>query len=320
MLTLFTTGKPFHGHSGVIQRNALKSWTLLHPDVEVILFGDEEGVGEVCAEYGLRHEPHVERHESGMKYLDYMFGRAQQIARHEYLCYANCDIVLMKDFREAFERTLAWRRRFLLVGQRWDTDVTQPIEFADEDWEERLREFAQMKGQRQHTDFADFFVFSKGLYDQVPPLVVGRSAWDAWLIWKGLSEGAAVVDCSRFVVAVHQNHGYGYHPQGKQGTNDDALALRNRELSGNGRHLRTIMDATHRLTKHGSIRWSPVRRYLPKTAMEKFWQALLVRTFPLRAWLGLRKETLGRLYGQQNKSVDQTRGSRRGDNQNGPRS
>jgi hypothetical protein len=41
MLTLFTTAKPFEGHSGVIQRNALKSWKLLHPDIEIILFGDD---------------------------------------------------------------------------------------------------------------------------------------------------------------------------------------------------------------------------------------------------------------------------------------
>jgi hypothetical protein len=44
MLTLFTTAKPFEGHSGVIQRNALKSWKRLHPDVEVILFGDDAGL------------------------------------------------------------------------------------------------------------------------------------------------------------------------------------------------------------------------------------------------------------------------------------
>ena len=41
MITIFSTPKPFRGHIGVIQRNALKSWTLLHPDVEMILFGDE---------------------------------------------------------------------------------------------------------------------------------------------------------------------------------------------------------------------------------------------------------------------------------------
>jgi len=72
MLTLFSTAKPFHGHNGIIQRNALKSWTLLHPSVEIILFGDDEGAAEVCAEYGLRHEPHVERHESGVKRLNYI--------------------------------------------------------------------------------------------------------------------------------------------------------------------------------------------------------------------------------------------------------
>ena len=38
MLTLFTTAKAFTGHSEIIQRNALKSWTLLHPDVEIILW------------------------------------------------------------------------------------------------------------------------------------------------------------------------------------------------------------------------------------------------------------------------------------------
>ena len=55
MITFFTTGKPFRGADGIIQRNALKSWKLLDPDVEVIVFGDEEGAAEVCADYGLRH-------------------------------------------------------------------------------------------------------------------------------------------------------------------------------------------------------------------------------------------------------------------------
>ena len=35
-----------YGHNGVIQRNALKSWTLAAPDAEVILLGDEDGAAE----------------------------------------------------------------------------------------------------------------------------------------------------------------------------------------------------------------------------------------------------------------------------------
>ena len=64
MLTVFSTAKSFHGHSGIIQRNALKSWTLLHPDVEVILFGDEDGAAETCRDLGIRHEPKVRRNET----------------------------------------------------------------------------------------------------------------------------------------------------------------------------------------------------------------------------------------------------------------
>ena len=48
MITFFTTGKPFTRHNGVVQRNALKSWELTAPGVEVILFGDEGGAAETA--------------------------------------------------------------------------------------------------------------------------------------------------------------------------------------------------------------------------------------------------------------------------------
>ena len=139
MLTLFTTAKPFRGHSAIIQRNALKSWTLLDPDIEIILFGDEEGAAEIATELGIRHEPHVERFEGKLPYVNYLFSRAQEIARHDYLCYANCDMLFMQDFFRAFEKAAQWQRRFLLVSQRWDADITDLIDFTRPDWNERTR-------------------------------------------------------------------------------------------------------------------------------------------------------------------------------------
>src|ERR1039457_6027675 len=123
MLTLFTTAKPFLGHSGIIQRNALQSWKLLHPDVEVILFGDEEGAADVSRELGLHHEPEIARDRAGLPYMNCMFDRAEEIARHDNLCYANCDIILTSDLLEALGRVRAVRSEFLIVGRRWDTDV-----------------------------------------------------------------------------------------------------------------------------------------------------------------------------------------------------
>src|SRR5260370_34192598 len=98
MLTLFTTAKAFRGHINVIQRNALKSWKLLHPDIEIILFGDDEGSAEVCREFGFRHEPYLARTEFGAMRLDDMFSKAHDAAKYDILCYVNYDIILMPHF------------------------------------------------------------------------------------------------------------------------------------------------------------------------------------------------------------------------------
>lgn len=299
MLTLFTTAKPFTGHAGIIQRNALRSWKLLHPQAEVILFGDEEGAAEVCEELDLRHEPHVERHESGMKYLNYLLDRAQGIARHKYLCYLNCDIILLEDFRAAFEIACRWRAQFLLVSRRWDTDVAKPINFNNPTWAADLRRKALSEGLKQRETYVDFFVFQRGVYTDVPSLVVGRSYWDWWFVGRALEIGIPVVDCSDFVVPVHQNHDYGYHPAGKMGTHEDGLAMRNYELAGGEARLRWIDDATHRLRCSGHISFNPrrykrtfreMRRFLTYRVWLPLWHLVLDVTRPVRSVLGLRSK------------------------------
>src|SRR6266478_7411323 len=105
MITFFTTAKPFTGHNGVIQRNALKSWTLVAPGAEVILFGDEEGAAETASTLEIIHVAEVERvvlkaglagtnpvTRQGPKVLRSFFDAAQRLAQHDVLCYVNCDI------------------------------------------------------------------------------------------------------------------------------------------------------------------------------------------------------------------------------------
>src|SRR5262249_25742853 len=217
MLTLFTTAKAFTGHSGIIQRNALKSWKLLHSDIEIILFGDDEGAAEISQELGFRHESHVERNKFGTKRIDYIFRRAQQIARHDLLCYSNCDMIYTRDFRTALETVQARFSKFLMVGRRWDTDVTSPLDFSSPCWDLDAVLLAREKGVRQPGYSVDYFAFRRGLYSQMPELVIGRVWWDHWLVWKARMESAAVVDVSPVVTAIQQNHGYSYHPDGAKG-------------------------------------------------------------------------------------------------------
>jgi hypothetical protein len=299
MLTIFATGKPFRGHTAIIQRNALKSWTLLHPEIEIILFGDDEGAAEVAAEFGLRHEPHVERNEHGTKRLDYLFAKAQSIARHQLLCYVNCDIILMEDFRRALERVRAAHREFLMVGRRWDADINEPLPFERPDWQTKLRRLAMRHGRQRTAEWIDYFAFTRGLYAADMPPFVLRVFWDNWLVWKALDSQKPVVDVSLVVVAVHQNHDYSYHPKGKEGVWSGDEAGQNGRLAGGWRHLRTIADAPEalaagRLKSSPRRHWSAVKRYarqagrvLLNDVWHPVWFSVLDLTRPVRRRLHL---------------------------------
>jgi hypothetical protein len=302
MITIFSTPKPFRGHIGIIQRNALKSWTLLNPDVEVILFGDEHGSGEAAAELCIRHEPHVERNSSGSKRIDYIFGRAQELARHDLVCYVNCDIVLTTDFIRAVERVRMEYSRFLMVGRRWDTPITRPLDFSDARWAENVCALGLAANDQRDAWWIDYFVFPRATYGtDLPPLAIGTIRWDNWLVWKALDSRFPVVDASEVVFAVHQNHDYSYHPQGKQGVWEGEEAKRNLQLAGGRGHLRNISHSTRRLTVDGRIRstwlrriWSELQRFVTNLP-SRLWYSALNASYAARQGTGLNREGLAQL-------------------------
>ena len=305
MLTIFTTAKPFRGHIAVIQRNALQSWALLHPDIQIILFGDDAGGADVAAELGIHHERHVEKTAFGAMRLDYMFHKAQELARHDVCCYVNCDIILLEDFLAALQRTVAAYPRFLMVGRRWDVDITAPLAFTSSNWQSQLLETVREHGKQRTPDWIDYFAFSRGVYDgQLPPLAIGRVFWDNWLVWKVIHDKNPVVDASQVVRAVHQNHDYTHHPQAAKGVWDGEEQRQNFQLIGGHGHLRTIAHAPVLLTPKGLApnrlhRVNYWARRTKRSAIEAHTKLqsyvlhpLLNLTRPIRKTFGLRKRSL----------------------------
>ncbi len=265
MLTLFSIPKAFHGHIGIIQTNAIQSWALLRPTCEVILFGDEEGTAETAARFGIRHVPEVERNEYRTPLLNSLFDNAQQIASHRLLCYVNADIILMSDFLMAVERVKKWLflflgRPFLLVGRRWDVAVDEAWDFTKVDWQDMLRARIATSGILRSDWAIDYFVFSRGLWGKIPPFAIGRTAWDNWLIYAARLRGAPVIDVTKVVSAVHQNHDYAHHPGGETGVFTGPESVRNRELGGKLSNFFSTLDATWILTETGLWpAWTHVR-------------------------------------------------------------
>jgi hypothetical protein len=249
-VTLIAIPKPFRGHVGVIQRNAIKSWAMLRPACEIILLGDDDGTSEMARQCGARHLPEVARNEFGTPLLDSAFAAAERAATNDLLCYVNADIILMSDFIAAVTRLATQIQRFLMVGKRWDVAIDRPWNFDQQGWEERLRSHVSSHGTFHDPYGPDYFVFSRGLWQALPPFAIGRFFWDYWLIFRARSLGVPVVDATDCVMAIHQTHDYSHSPAGAAGVWGPE-AQRNVVLAGGPEHFFTVGDATHILTRRG---------------------------------------------------------------------
>ena len=261
LITLFSAPKSFTDpHIALIQRNAIKSWTLL-PDVQVLLLGEETGLAEAAHELNAKHIPSVKCNENGTPLISSMFQLARENSNSDLLCIINADMILMPDFLEAarrsrlsqIPRSLAGQRdKFVLLSQRWDVDITQPIEFT-EGWQDRLWSTVHRQGSLHRPAGSDFFLFPKSCYQDIPNFTVGRAGWDNWMIYNARKQQWPVIDCTPSVMIIHQNHDYSHLPGGKPhyehpDTNE------NIRLAGGQANIRyTILDATHQLTADGKL-------------------------------------------------------------------
>ena len=270
LLTIFATPKKFEGHIGVIQRNAIASWTQVNPRPAIILFGTDAGTAEIAAEFGLQHVPHIKTNEWGTPLVSDLFEQAEKLGQTPVLSYVNSDIILFDDFPAALTRVAASSEKFLMVGRRTDVDIKEPIDFGT-NWVPQMRERARREGVLQIARSIDYFAFSRGLYPSMPPLAIGRFWWDNWLLWKARALGATVVDASRSVLIVHQNHDYRHtgYGRGKLDVMASEESIRNARMTCEAdsrdydegffwRYAYTIDDATHKLTSAG-IRSNPRR-------------------------------------------------------------
>ena len=249
MLTIFAIPKPFTGRIRTIQLNAIGGWQRLRPPCEVLLFGDEEGVAEAAAQLGTRHIPDVECNEYGTPLVGSAFGLAQKLASHELLCYVNADVILLSDFLSSVAQVPA--KPFLLVGRRWNIDLDAALDFSDPSWEQELLARVRSDGKLSVPAALDYFAFTRGLCANMPPFAVGRVGWDNWMVFQARTSGIPVIDATKTITAVHQNHDYSHLPQGEETMRSGLETMHNRELLG-GRHRSfDVRDATHVLTASG---------------------------------------------------------------------
>jgi hypothetical protein len=287
MLTIFSIPKAFRGHIGIIQRNAITSWSRLTPHVEVILFGRDEGTAEMAQELGLRYVPDVAVNEFGTPLLDDLFGKAEAAARHPHMCYVNADIILRNDFLLALQIVRREMPKSLAVSKRINVEICEPLNFSG-DWESSVRRHLAESGAVGHYTAIDIFAYPRGMYPNVPAFAIGRMWWDHWLIKAVRDQNLPVIDLSLVAPLLHQNHDYNHVPGGADQVWRGQEAERNLQLSGGASNAFTLLDVTHEVLPDGRIKRVRYRRELQK-AKTAMWELFVNRTARVRHALGLRK-------------------------------
>ncbi len=269
-LTLFTAPKPFTDpHIRTIQRNAIQSWLALGAEVSVILVGQEEGMAETAAEFGVTHLPEVRRNASHTPLVSSIFEVARQATASPLLAYINADILVLPDFLEGARLAAQLAQHYLLVGQRWDLDVRTPLDFSPR-WSERLQNDLRARGRLHSRGGSDYFIFPRTCFTDIPDFAIGRAGWDNWMIYETRRRGWACIDATPTIQIIHQDHDYGHLPQG-QAHYRLPETFENVRMAGGRRAIFTLIDTDYRLANN---------RLLPaERSWAKFWRD--VETFPL---------------------------------------
>jgi hypothetical protein len=283
LVSILAMPKPFRGHIGVIQRNAITSWTRLSPQPKIFLFGEEEGTAQIAAELGLTHLRDIRRNEFGTPLLSDLIKRAREVTDTKLLCYANSDIILLQPFYDAVGAMTAKFHQFLGVTHRWEIELNAELDFSAG---QPLDLRALPRGVPGHHTAIDVFVFDRDVYVAVPELAIGRAWFDQWLIKEALRAEIPVVDFTNVARAIHQRHEYAHISGGQQGAYAGEEARRNLEIYGGVPHACTLLNVTHELLSNGVIR--PVRYRHEKVQLQEWlWRNFVQRSAAIRKRIGL---------------------------------
>jgi hypothetical protein len=268
LLTLFSAPKPFvNAHISTIQRNAIQTWKRLE-DTRVFLVGNDPGVGEAAADYGVGYFPNVARNAAGTPLISSIFEIARSNSDSPLLAYVNADILLFPDFVDSARRVDNLGKGFLIVGRRWDLDLVEPLDFST-DWASTLRRLVAEKGSLHRPMGSDYFIYPRICFTELPDFAVGRAGWDNWMIYRARKERWLCVDATRTITIVHQNHDYSHLPDGQIHHRLPESDENRRLANGRAATRFTLYDAD-RILSEGRLRRPPLSAERLVRAVEAF--------------------------------------------------
>ena len=226
MITFLTSPKEFIGDIGRNQVRAIKSWKNIHPDNEIILYGKSNTADQVAKDLNLKYVPDIFSTSTGLPYFNAIARHAKVHGKHDLQIYLNADIMLNKCILDPLKH-IAFKK-FLIVGQRIDLSKDVYIDLYCEDWLDTLKELAEAGTAKLHaTCGKDYFIFNRGLWENITDLVIGRGGYDTALMAFCLRNKIPIIDATSSILAIHLYHEYERDNKAGKKVTEDEFAMQN---------------------------------------------------------------------------------------------
>ncbi|XP_076449192.1 uncharacterized protein LOC143285679 [Babylonia areolata] len=213
LLTLFST---WGGRKDLntVRRITLRNWAQLKPLVTPVLFSNETEMTSQAQKFGWETLP-VSRTAIGVPVLKNMYLDAMSNFNSTLYAFANGDILFTKGLLDSLRAILddpalpLDKHPLLVIGRRTNVAMVTEAESATFD---NITRIAKDRGKLFMAMAEDFFITDRKFpWDGIPGVVVGRVAYDNWVVLHAIQKKHVVVDVTKTAPAVHQTTKRGNH-------------------------------------------------------------------------------------------------------------
>ncbi|XP_061169010.1 uncharacterized protein LOC133178290 [Saccostrea echinata] len=220
VLTMFTTWSE-DAEKYLCRNTTVVNWSTMKPLITPILFTNDTDLIIRVLNKGWNVLP-VVKTGIGIPVLKDMFLAAMKLSKSSFYAFANGDILftggLLKTVVAVEKITNVLNNTVLIIGQR--TNLPNISMQAAENFD-LLRNISKHRG-KLFTEWAeDYFITSANYpWMEMPDVVIGRRAYDNFLVIESLKRGFIVIDATKTILAVHHTTKSGNFENRKKGNND----------------------------------------------------------------------------------------------------
>ena len=207
LLTLFTTWNE-NSTKYLVHNLTVRNWLSLRSHVIPVVFTNETSVARECQRLGMNVFPVRKAAANGVPVLKYMYLDVMANYNTTFYAYANGDILFTGSLIETLVSLIHSGRvdhrtkPLMVVGCR--TNVERMLESEGSSWQQITRT-AKKRGRILSVWTVDYFITTRIYpWKDMAEVVIGRMAYDNWLIAHSRNLKFVVIDATNTILAVHQ--------------------------------------------------------------------------------------------------------------------